>query len=143
MVLVEARVVGKKKPFLDEWSVDLPPQESGHGDGGLTLRELIARVVRAEVASFKKRQRARRLVQVLSARSIEAGRARGKIDSGGRDLKQEVDAEQAVGRALSAFEDGLYLVFLDGEERKDLDEQVFMNRDSRLLFLRLVALAGG
>ncbi len=142
MVLVEARALGKKRPLIEGWSVDLPPIEPEGGGGGLTLRQLIAGVVRAEVAAFKKRQRERRLLRVLSQREIEAGRRRGKIEMGGRDLEQEVDPEAAVGVALAAFEDGLYLVFVDGQEKRELDEQVYVNRDSRLLFLRLTFLAG-
>lgn len=49
---------------------------------------------------------------------------------------------QAIGTALRAFEDGLYLVILDGKEQRDLDEQVFPGPDSHVTFLRLVMLAG-
>ena len=79
----------------------------------------------------------------LTARQIEEGVAGGKIDSGGRPLAQEVNEEQAVGAALQAFEDRLYLVVLDGQEQRELDRQVFLRPDSRLTFVRLVMLAGG
>ena len=41
------------------------------------------------------------------------------------------------------FADGLYYVFLDGRQQLDLDEEVRLRPDSRLQFIRLVALAGG
>ncbi|HSL34673.1 MAG TPA: hypothetical protein VK871_13540 [Candidatus Limnocylindrales bacterium] len=53
-----------------------------------------------------------------------------------------MDEGQAIGTALQAFEDGLYLVILDGREQRDLDEQVFPKPDSHLTFLRLVMLSG-
>jgi len=83
------------------------------------------------------------MVQVLSAKEIEAGAARGKVDSGGRDLNQEVDEEEAVGVALQAFEDGLYLVIIDDREYRELDAEVFLQPESRITFLRLIMLAGG
>ena len=83
------------------------------------------------------------MVQVLSAREIEEGAAKGKIDSGGRDLDQKVDPAEAVGVALEAFEDGLYLVIIDDEEYRDLDREVYLQPDSRITFLRLIMLAGG
>ena len=142
MVLVEARVLGRKKRLLPDWSVPVPPAEDGRGDGGLTLRELIERVVRADVESFERRQRARRFVRFLSEAEIEAGRTKGRIDPGGHDVDQAVDPDQAVAAALQAFVDGVYLVILDGQEQKDLDRQVYVTEDSRMVFLRLTFLAG-
>ncbi len=141
MLVIETRALGRKRPLLDDWSIDLPPVPQD-GDGGLTLRDLIARVVRAEVAAFRKRQRDRSLIRVLSEREIAEGAARGKVDSGGRPAEQEVDEEQAVGVALAGFEDGLYLVILDGQEQKELDAPVYPKQDSRMVFLRLAFLAG-
>jgi hypothetical protein len=141
MLVIETRALGRKRPLLDDWSVDLPPSPDD-GDGGLTLRELISRVVRAEVAAFRMRQKDRSLVRVLSAREIADGAARGRVDSGGRPAEQEVDEEAAVGVALAAFEDGLYLVILDSQEQTELDLPVYPRPDSRLVFLRVAFLAG-
>ena len=68
---------------------------------------------------------------------------KGKVDSGGSELNQAVDAEAAVANAWQAFEDGIYLVLIDGDEQKDLDRQVYLTEDSELTFIRLVMLAGG
>jgi hypothetical protein len=64
------------------------------------------------------------------------------VDSGGRELHQDVNPGDAVATALQAFEDGIYLVILDGEEQRDLDREVHLQPDSRLVFVRLVMLAG-
>ena len=141
-MFVETRVVGRKARPLDGWSIPLPPSSRDDGDGGLTLRDLIARVVRSEVAAFAQRERARRLVRVLSDRDIADGAARGKVDSGGRPPSGTVDEEVAVAAALQGFEDGLYLVILDGEEQRELDRQVYVSAESRMVFLRLTFLAG-
>jgi len=142
MLTIEARALGRKKPLVPEWSVPVPPAAAG-GDGALTLRELIAGIVRQEVQAFRGRQEARRFLRVLSPEEIEEGAARGKVDMGGHDLQPEVDEEAAVAAALQAFQDGLYLVILDGEEQKELERPVRLRAESRLTFLRLTLLAGG
>ncbi len=141
-VTISTRALGQRKRLLDDWSIPLPPEFSEGGEPQ-TLRDLIARIVRQEVRQFKDRQKRKRMVQVLSAREIEAGAARGKVDSGGRDWDQKVDEEEAVRVALEAFEDGLYVVIIDGREYRDLDAQVFLQPESRITFLRLIMLAGG
>lgn len=155
MLTISGRAVGSRRPLFADWAVPLPPRPgggggddgsgggSGGGGGGFTLRDLIALVVRAEVAAFRDRQEKRRLEAVLSAADIAGGAEKGRIDPGGRDLGQTVDEDAAVAAALTAFEDGLYLVALDGEEQRDLDKQIFPTPDSRVTFVRLVMLAGG
>jgi hypothetical protein len=139
---IETRTLGRKPRPLDGW--DVPETPAGaDGDGSrLTLRALITRVVRAEVDAFGRRERARRLVRVLSEVEIAEGAARGRIDPGGRTASSPVDAEHAVGAALQGFEDGIYLVILDGAEQRELDREVFVTPDSKLVFLRLTFLAG-
>ena len=145
-LMVEGKVFGQKRPLFTDFSVPLPPewQESGEAGGArITLRDLIARVVMAEVSAFQERQEQRRLVQVLSRADIERGLMKGKIDMGGKDEAQPVDMQAAITAALLAFEDGLYYVFVDDAQQTDLDGEVYLQAESRMTFLRLVALAGG
>jgi len=141
MLTISGKALGRRKPLFADFSIPFQPDL---GDGGsITLRDLIERVVRHEVAAFKQRQADRQFVHALTAKQIEEGAARGKVDMGGRDLQQEVDPEQAVATALEAFEDGLYLVVVDGAEQSLLDNQIFLKPDSRVAFVRLTMLAGG
>jgi hypothetical protein len=141
-MFIETRIVGKRARPLDRWSVPTPPLTHDAGDGGITLRDLITRIVRSEVSAFEKREQARRLVRVLSDAEIADGAARGKVDSGGRAPTGPVDESAAVAAALQGFEDGVYLVILDGVEQRALDTQVYPTPDSQLVFLRLTFLAG-
>lgn len=59
---------------------DVPPPEDARDDGSMTLRDLIAYVVREQVRLFNNRQQERRFDRVLRETRIEAGRARGKVD---------------------------------------------------------------
>src|SRR5947209_3771618 len=141
VITVSGRAVGRKKPLFADFSVPLPPGAGG-GEGGFTLRDLIDRVVRCEVRAFREREEARRLDAVLTPAQIERGAERGKVAPEGRELQQDVDEEGAVGAALQAFEDGLYLVVIDGAEQRELDRQIYLRPDSRITFVRLVFLAG-
>lgn len=142
MVILEARALGRSKPLIPEWSTPLPPLPEREGSGDLTLRTLLERIVRAQVAAYDARQEAQQFVHVLTQREIERGASQGRIDSGGRERSAPVDVEQAIAVALSAFEDRMYLVLIDGQEQKDLDATVRIEESSRVMFVRLTFLAG-
>jgi hypothetical protein len=142
MLTIEARTTNRRRELIPRWQVPVPPEASG--GRGLTLRELIDRVVRAEVEEYATRRRGGRLMLVLSERDIDAGAEGGRVQAGGsapRTAAPEPDAAVAV--ALEAFEDGLYLVVIDGRQYESLEEQVMLGDSSTMTFMRLVALAGG
>jgi len=140
MLTISGRSVGSRKPLFDDFSIP-PPIDPG--EGGLTLRDFIARVVRSQVKAYQEREHARRFDRVLTARQIGEGQAKGSIRPEGRSLSPgPADTDEAVAAAWDAFEDGLYLVVIDGEEQKVLDKQVYVNEDSRVTFVRLVFLSG-
>jgi len=141
MLTISAKALGRKRPLFEDFSV--PPPAAVSAGQPLTLRDLIGHVVQAEVSSFQKRQADRRLFKALTAKQIEDGLARGKVDAGGSELDQHVDPEQAVATAIEAFVDGLFLVVIDDTEVKDLDSPVALTNESRLTFIRLTMLAGG
>jgi hypothetical protein len=141
-MFIELRQLGRTSRPLDGWAVPTPPGTDASDGGGITLRELIAGVVRSEVAAFRERDARRRFVRALTEHEIAEGARRGRVDPGGRESASPVDPDAAVGAALQGFEDGLYLVIVDGVEQRSLDAQVYLNAESRLVFLRLTFLAG-
>lgn len=141
-IVVEGKVVGQKRPLFTDWRVNLPPRNENQGDH-LRLRDLITTIVIKEVEAFRLRQEERKLARVMSRRQIEQGVSGGKVDPGERDLQQEVNLDEAIAVALQAFEDGLYFVFIDDVQRTHLDSEVFLNTNSKVMFLRLTALVGG
>ena len=90
MLVVQGKALGRKKPLFDEFSVASPVA------GDLTLRSLLGHVVRHEVEAFRNRQAERRLLRALTAKQIDEGLAKGKVDSGGSTLDQKVDADGAI-----------------------------------------------
>ena len=141
-ITIEGKVFGQRRPLFADWSLPLPP-EWEQGSERVTLRDFITRLVLEEVHAFQDRQEQRQMVQTLTQADIERGLQKGKVDSGGRDAVAEVDPQQAVASALLAFEDGLYYIFIDAQQQERLEQEVYVRPDSHVMFLRLVALAGG
>jgi hypothetical protein len=142
MITIETRALGMQRPLLDPWSARVPADPAGGGGEGMTLRVLIERVVREQVAAFRERQKAGELVRVLSETEIRDAAVRGRVDPGGRTAGPVPDEDAAVAAALAGFQDGLYLVVLDGHEQRDLDALVHPRAGSRMVFVRLAFLAG-
>ncbi|MCA9116206.1 MAG: hypothetical protein KDA79_14065 [Planctomycetaceae bacterium] len=144
MLTISGKALGRRRPLFADFSIPTAPHDADSGDGSTTLRDLIDRIVRHEVQSFRERQQDRQLLRALTARQIDAALETGKVTMGESEVEpQDVDEDAAVGTALVAFEDGLYLVAIDGTEYRDLDRQVFLQPDSRITFIRLTLLAGG
>lgn len=141
-LIVEAKVVGQKRPLFTDWRVELPPLDDNGGDH-LRLRDLITTMVIKEVEAFRLRQEERKLARVMSRRQIEQGVSGGKVDPGEHDIQQKVNVDEAIAVALQAFEDGLYFVFIDDVQQTQLDSEVFLKTNSKVMFLRLTALVGG
>lgn len=100
----------------------------------LTASELIRGRVIAELARTAGERHLRPLVeQSPEERSL----------NGPRPGPRAPDPEQAVGRALAAFEAGRYVVLVDGRQVQSADELVRLTPDSEVTFVRLVPLRGG
>lgn len=140
---VEGKRFGRgAKALFPNFQMPLP--DAWRNGATITVRDLLDTVVRSEVAAFQTRQEARTVLQTLSPAQIAEGVAKGKIDSGGReDERQFVDADESVKVALQAFEDGLYYVLINDDQKASLNDSFLVNSATRVTFLRLVALAGG
>jgi hypothetical protein len=139
-MLIETKVLGSRKRPYEPWETALIENSTET----LTLQDFLTRVVLQEVEAFKNRQEERRLARVLSKEEIAVGALRGKIDAGGLEREiQEVDPSSAVENALVAFKDGFYYVFVDEKQALSLEENITLNDNSHVLFLRLVPLVGG
>ncbi len=140
-ITISARTLGSRRPLFADWSIPIPPDDFG-GGSGIKLRDLIIKIVLAEVDAYVQRREARRLDHVLTRVQIEHDEATGRISPEGRETPEAPLPELAIDTALQAFEDGLYLVAVDGVEQRNLDARIFLAADSRVVFIRLVFLAG-
>jgi hypothetical protein len=139
---ISGKALGSRRSLFADWSIPFPPE--WRGEGGTTLRDVIGRVVRSEVRAFCGRHEVRKVFRALTARQIAEGAEKGKIESGGGEVPpQQVDEDAAVATACQAFEDGLFLVVIDGEYQREIDREIHVRPDSQITFVRLTLLAGG
>jgi hypothetical protein len=139
---ISGKILGKTKPLFSDRTLVLPV-ELFEREQPLTLRDLLTQIVLQEVEAFRERMQQDSVIQVLTKEAIAQGLKLGKIDSGGREIEQQVDSQAAVDNALQAFEDGFYFVFIDDKQQEKLDDAINLRPNSQMLFLRLVPLVGG
>lgn len=137
-VRVSAVVTGHRRRGIREHDLilGLPP-------GKVTAHQVIEAAVRAEVAAYHSRAEEDSMVRVLTNKSLAEDLARGAVRSTAPEAgRPPVDTAAAVDAALLAFDDGLFKIFV-GEDELTGDMAVPITDGAALLFLRLVALAGG
>jgi hypothetical protein len=134
---VSAHVTGRQRPSLE-------PLELGLEGPFATARELLAAIVRAEVDKFKQRKENARYLRLLTDREIQTGAGLGKIVSGNQEPDGRLpDPEAAIETAGTAFEDGIYHMFVNDVQVEDLDADLQQKQITDVLFVRLTPLAGG
>lgn len=132
-VRVRAKVTGHRRGGERELALALPP-------GPVTARQIIEAAVAAEVAAYAERAEQASLVRVLTDRALRDDLARGAVRTGDASPPGPPDLPVAVETALTAFDDGIFKVFVGDTEAEGLLE---LADGAEVLFLRLVPLAGG
>jgi len=135
-MIVEARVVGQRSEIADR---EVPVSVSD----ATTLRAVLREVVSLELDEYVERQNNRSLLRILTPADLAIGSQSGRYRTEPRPIQPGPTLEQALARALEGFTDGLYFVFLNDRQIEDLDAPMRVDEETRLRFVRLVALAGG
>lgn len=119
----------------------------------ITVAELIERTVEEQIRDLTLNRRldaekARRVLdrQYLTQREIDD-----QIEESGAlrfPTRRAVEGEHIkvanqVKRALQGFEEGAYLILVDGEQMQSLDEKILLGLHTKITFLRLTPLVGG
>ena len=137
---IESKIIGRRGPMLSPILLELDQPR-------LTVRDLLAAVVRQQVTAFAERQESRRLLQILTEGQMADGLSVGRLRFGGAEadeLSRPVDVAQATDAATSAFADEFFYLFLDGQQVMGLDSVIDLSRPKvQALFVRLVPLVGG
>lgn len=132
-LILQLKRLGKKRVISVPYVLEAVPA---------TLKELIAACVTTEVQRYNAKREEIPLVSFLNPQQIEEQAEAGKIAFGDIDNLQQVVEDKALEIAFQAFEDGLFVVFIDGVEIKTLDEEVEIKDRSEVAFIRLTFLVG-
>jgi len=139
-IKVCVKQLGKKRPLLKDRVIEIA--EIGPVP---SLKTLLEAVVEQQVNEYNQKM----------SESDESGMEKqpalgylpiltdtGKAGFGSIYNQHKADLVKACETALQAFEDGLFAVFLEEEELKDLGQPVALTPQKRITFIRLTFLAG-
>ena len=135
-VQVNVKRIGKRRN-----AIETRPYEIGEvrDVGGL-----VAAFVTAEVARFNERATSGETVlRYLTNEEIADAATVGKIGFGADYNGQVQDLTAAIENARQSFEDGIYRIFINGEEAGETcDTPVALRENDEITFVRLTMLAG-
>ena len=133
ILTLQLKRLGKKKIHLLEFEIEKQPQ---------TLKELIEECVKSEVKHYNEKREEIKLMSFLSPKDIQEQSETGKIGFGDLENRELAQVDEAIANALLAFEDGLFVVFVDDEEIKSFEQSIALKPDSVIAFIRLTFLTG-
>jgi len=135
MITITGRLIGMQKPLFEPWSIAIEPYLDGNDDW--TLSELIEMVILEASTVFKDPPHDPAFLQSVNALlAIQTTDAASAIPTDQASMESQVG--EAIGNALQAFEDDVYLVVLDSEDVMDLEDEIELRPDSQVTFVRLV-----
>ncbi len=107
-----------------------------------TLRELIYECVYSCVQTYNDLLDSNGNPEPLSDRNVENMADIGKIAFGINYNGKPAEPYTSYQNAITCYEDGLFRVFLDGEELTELDAPITVAENSVITFIRLTMFAG-
>lgn len=107
-----------------------------------TVRELLTYMVRYCVREYNSRKENSELLKILGKEEISNQSATGKIGFGVNYGDKKPKLDEAIENALQCYEDGIVVLFADGNKTETLDEEITVKDDTELTFIRLTMLAG-
>lgn len=107
-----------------------------------TVKELLTFVVEYCVKAYNSRREKSELLKVLGRDEIRDKAAAGKVHFGANYGGKKPKLDEAVENALQCYEDGMVVLFIDGNKTQTLDEKIEITDETELTFVRLTMLAG-
>lgn len=107
-----------------------------------TVEELLREAVHTCVTEYNARVQTQDAAQPLAEEAILDMSEIGKIAFGINYGQKQVDEKDAAKTALLAYQDGLVRIFLGAEELETLDQELKLQEDDVLTFVKLTMLAG-
>ncbi len=106
-------------------------------DNIVTLKDLILNLCDIEIKKYENKE-----FKVLSQEDINTMVNTGKISFGFKYREDVIDRQKAYENALLSFEDGLYRVFINDKEIKELNAKINLKQNDTLALIRLTMMTG-
>jgi len=107
-----------------------------------TVKDLLAETVKINVAAFEERRENAALLKVLTKEEIDDKAEAGKIGFDRIYGDRKPDIKKAVESAIECFQDGLVVIFIEGEQVTKLEEQLTLKDGDEITFVRMTMLSG-
>lgn len=111
-------------------------------DGERSLRALLRTLVEHELAAYEAYRSRSAVLQILTPADLAIGVDTGRYGREPRAVPEAPAIDDAYARAVEAFSDELFFVFVDDVRIADLDHIITIEPQTRLRLVRLVALTG-
>lgn len=134
-IYVNIKQIGKRKNKIDKKEYEV----SGKIE---TVKDLLREFVTINVKEFNEGLTENDVVPYLTDEKINDLSDAGKISFGVDYNGREQDLEKAIENALQSYEDGIYRVFVNGEELGKINDKLDLQENDELTFVRLTMLAG-
>ena len=137
-ISVQVKKMGRK-PTIECQCLEL-------ADKPTNAKELISLSVSALVANYNKRVEQSELTNIaevlLGESSLADAAASGKIAFGTVANRTPQNLSKAIDTALLAFQDGLFVCFIDDEAIENLEQKILLQKDSVVTFIKMTNLSG-
>lgn len=132
---VNVKQAGSHKNYISKEEIYISSRPS-------TLRQLIAAIVSENIKNFNSKENGGTILNYLTKEQIGEKISIGKVSFGEIYNPAEANLEKALETAYSAYEDGIYRVFINDAEAGLLDDTIDLEEEDVLTFIRLTMLAG-
>lgn len=116
----------------------------------LTVRELITQTVEEQVRDLLihrklDNEKARQILQrqYLTEEEIQKQATSGVVKQPSKKPHAYIDSAVQVNKAILAFDNGTFMIVVDGRQLEDLDEMIALSPSSKVTFVRMTPLVGG
>ncbi|AIZ42318.1 hypothetical protein [Cellulophaga baltica] len=130
---IQLKRLGKKKVKQFPLTFESTPK---------TLKELLEACVKNQVEAFNKKRLEVNVVGFLSPTDIQEQAESGKVDFGELTNKDLAVVQEAIDNVMVAFKDGLFVVFVDGDEITTIEAPLTLTDESVIAFIRMTFLVG-
>lgn len=140
-IYIQVKQLGKRKPSIKAQPLIID-------DPLFTVYDLLHTIVTKQVSAFNNRLNNNidddrpSLLNYLSLEHIENQSAHGKISFNLDYRQQKQDVKSAFTNVLTAFNDGLFCIFLNDNELSSLESPINLCENDQLTFVRLTMLSG-
>ncbi len=137
-IYLSIKMLGKRRAVINKLPLLLP--DKFYQDP--TLKNFLHLVVTQQVEQFNAKADQESILPFLSPSELDEMSTHGKVTFGQLHNPEKANVEKAIETAIQAFEDGIYLVVIDGENKEDISEKIDLKDVAEVVFIRLTMLAG-